>query len=94
MAMRTAVNGLSQTSSLTESGLDLGVYTVRVYDIESNGQTDTSGPPAVEIVVNITETTPAPTPDASPSGTCTQSCVIIIYTLLTTCPVCGQDYNL
>ena len=41
---------------------------MRVYDIESNGQAATNGPPAVEIVVNITETTPEPTPDASPSG--------------------------
>ena len=43
------------------------MYTVRGYDIESNGQAATSGPPAMKIVVNITETTPEPTPDASPS---------------------------
>ena len=80
VAMRTGnpEDGLSRTSSVTELGLDLGVYTVRVYDIESNGQAATSGPPAVEIVVNITETTPEPTPDASPSG-------MYIHTYIVSC---------
>ena len=49
--------GLSLSAEGKAEGLESGVYTVRVYDIESNGETSSSGTPAHTETVDITQPT-------------------------------------
>ena len=49
--------GLSLSAEGKAEDLESGVYTVRVYDIESNGETSSSGTPAHTETVEITQPT-------------------------------------
>ena len=61
--------GLSLSAEGKAEGLESGVYTVRVYDIESNGETSSSGAPAHTETVDITQpTTSTPSTTPSPNG--------------------------
>ena len=70
----TSDSGLPLSVEVTADGLESGVYTVAVYDIERNGETRTNETPAHVEMVDITEPT-KPTeisvstdPSSSPTG--------------------------
>lgn len=75
MVMRdsgTNGEGLLGSVEVTVEGLVADVYTVSVYDIESNGQASTDGAPAHTETVNITvPTAPPPITSGTTSGTST-----------------------
>ena len=56
--------GLPLVVEVTVEELESGVYTVRVYDIESDGQTSTDRDPAHIQTIDITQPT-SPTPTSS-----------------------------
>ena len=64
--------GLSLSAEGKAEGLESGVYTVRVYDIESNGETSSSGTPAHTETVDITQPTTSPSTTPSPNGISTE----------------------
>ena len=62
--------GLPLVVEVTVEELESGVYTVRVYDIESDGQTSNGSDPAHIQTVDITQpTTPTPTSSDTPGTT-------------------------
>lgn len=69
-AMRdTNGQGLSLTVEVTVDKLETAIYTVRVYDIESNGEDSTDGAPAHTQRVNIAQPTTPPPTTTDTSGT-------------------------
>ena len=53
--------GLPLSVEVTVEGLESGVYTVTVYDIESDGEASTDGAPAHTQTIDISEPTTQPT---------------------------------
>ena len=66
--------GLSLTVQVTVDKLETAIYTVIVYDIESNGEASTDGAPAHTQTVDIAQPTipPSTTPDTT-SCICTHN---------------------
>lgn len=61
--------GLSLAVEVTVDGLETNVYTVRVFDIESNGEASTDGAPAHTQTVDIGQpTTQPPTTSGTTPG--------------------------
>lgn len=75
--------GLPLNAERTVNDLESGLYTVIVYDIESDGLTNTDGEPAYIQIVDITEPTKPPSISSeTPSGTSGQYTATIVKVIL------------